>query len=576
MVSVSLLGIIVIILILSFSYLIYFVTQNSAERDIKNALITQQTERQLETNKAISVHIASDLNYIQSRLNLIADSRVIQEGQFSSNGTHSLLKKQFDLITLLTGRPDSIFVVNSEGIVKSQITNAQNGKLNTSLSYKNMVKNAQTGMPSVSTIYNKNDSPRILLSYPAIKEGSNEFLGLIGFSLPTTVFEKYGNLYGVKSQYLAVLDKNATHVIHGNKALVGRNFFESYTQKFTQHNPNLNDLINKVLHGQSGHAIYTIASGERITTGYPINLSGKSLLFLFIITPTAPLYSQVDHILQSLKIETMLLLIIITTSCAIFIVFLLLWANRLDKAVLKRTSELKTTNETLSRANEKLKLQGNSQKDFINIAAHELRTPSQAILGYSEMLKMFPEKVNYIDLIYNGANQLQDLIDELLDVTRIESNILSIQKAPFYLDDMIDNIVQRYKTKGGEGNQKTKITYERLDSDKITVTADHSKIERVITNLINNALKFTPYGEIFITTKEEKENKRVIVSIRDTGEGVDPEIIPNLFQKFTTKSQRGLGLGLYISKNIIESHGGKIWYERNKSGGSIFKFILPL
>ena len=192
------------------------------------------------------------------------------------------------------------------------------------------------------------------------------------------------------------------------------------------------------------------------------------------------------------------------------------------------------------------------------------------------MLKMFPEKVNYIDLIYNGANKLQDLIDELLDVTRIESNILSIQKAPFYLDDMIDNIVQRYKTKGGEGNQKTKITYEKLDSDKITVTADHSKIERVITNLINNALKFTPYGEICITTNEEKENKRVIVSIRDTGEGVDPEIIPNLFQKFTTKSQRGLGLGLYISKNIIESHGGKIWYERNKSGGSIFKFILPI
>jgi type II secretory pathway pseudopilin PulG len=130
MVSVSLLGIIVIILILSFSYLIYFVTQNSAERDIKNALITQQTERQLETNKAISVHIASDLNYILSRLNLIADSRVIQEGQFSSNGTHSLLKKQFDLIILLTGRPDSIFVVNSEGIIKSQITNAQNGNLN--------------------------------------------------------------------------------------------------------------------------------------------------------------------------------------------------------------------------------------------------------------------------------------------------------------------------------------------------------------------------------------------------------------------------------------------------------------
>ena len=164
------------------------------------------------------------------------------------------------------------------------------------------------------------------------------------------------------------------------------------------------------------------------------------------------------------------------------------------------------------------------------------------------MLKMFPEKVNYIDLIYNGANKLQDLIDELLDVTRIESNILSIQKAPFYLDDMIDNIVQRYKTKGGESNQKTKITYEKLDSDKITVTADHSKIERVITNLINNALKFTPYGEICITTNEEKENKRVIVSIRDTGEGVDPEIIPNLFQKFTTKSQRGLGLGLIFPK----------------------------
>ncbi len=248
---------------------------------------------------------------------------------------------------------------------------------------------AQKGKPLVSILYQKNGRPRIVLSYPILKEGSDEFLGLVAALMPTTLFGNYGNIYGINSQYLAVLDKNATHIAHGNRALIGRNFFDDHTQNFTKHNPALNELIHKVLNGQSGYVIYRIASGERITTGFPVRLYDQPLFFIFVVTPTAPLYSQVDNILQSQKIETVLLLVLITASAVIFIIFLLLWTDRLDRAVSNRTIQLKELNKVLSLANEKLQLQDKIQMDFINIAAHELRTPSQAILGYAEMLMLY-------------------------------------------------------------------------------------------------------------------------------------------------------------------------------------------
>lgn len=576
MISARLLGIIAIVFILILSYAIYFTSQNAAEWDIRDALIDQQRQRQLETNKAISFHITSDLDSILARLNLIANAKSVQSSDFTDNQTQHLLTEQYSLIASLTGRPDAIFLVDNKGIVKTAIQKGNFPNFNANLSNENYVIKTQKGLtPGVSISYQKNDSPKIVISYPILKEGTGEFLGLIAALMPSTFFANYGNIYGITSQYLVVLDRNGTHLVHGNKALIGRNFFDDYTQNFTRHNKELNDLVRKVLDGQSGYVIYKIASGERITTGFPLSLHGDPLFFIFLVTPTASLYGQVGDILQSQKTETILLLILVTASAVIIIIFLLIWTNRLDRAVYERTMQLKSLNEVLTSTNEKLQVQGTLQKDFINIAAHELRTPAQAILGYAEMLQHNPEKINYTTSILNNAVRLEALIEDVLDVSRIEGNGLLLNKTPFYIDELIQGIVNEFRTKESTRNADVEIIYQ--NADKIKVIVDSTRLEQVITNLIDNAIKFTVSGTITVEVKKDLSKKQAIVSIKDTGKGVDPEVLPNMFEKFVTKSQKGLGLGLYIARSIVESHRGKIWYEKNQdSKGSTFKFTLPL
>jgi signal transduction histidine kinase len=575
-ISIRFLGIISMIIVLSLSYIIYFISQNDAEKNIKNTLRDQQVQRQLETNRAIAFHITSDFDSILTRMNLIADSPSIQSGDFQSINVQILLNEQYSLITSLTARPDAIFIIDNKSIVRSLRQNGEFTNVNANLSTEHYVISSEQSLkPVVSVLYSKKDGPRIVLGFPILQEGTNKYLGLVVALMPSTMFSNYGNIYGITFQYIVVLDKNGNHIAHGNKALIGKNFFDDYTQNFTKHNAELNNLIKNVLQGQSGYLIYEITSGERVTTGFPVKLYGEAIFFVFVVTPTAPLYAQVANILQLQKTETVLLLILVTASAAIFIIFLLFWTSRLDKAVNNRTLQLKSLNEILAMANEKLELQDKMQKDFINIAAHELRTPVQAILGYAEMIKINPQKAEYLSSILNNASRLQEIIDDVLDVSRIESNRLPLEKEPFFIEDLILEVAEDY-SKRISVDSNTNVQFMGEKKDKIKLLADKTRIRRVLMNLINNAIKFTKSGSIIVQATKDSAGKNVIISVEDAGKGVDPEVIPNLFEKFVTKSKKGLGLGLFIARNIVESHGGKIWFEKNPKGGSIFKFTIPL
>jgi signal transduction histidine kinase len=205
-----------------------------------------------------------------------------------------------------------------------------------------------------------------------------------------------------------------------------------------------------------------------------------------------------------------------------------------------------------------------------------LRTPTQAVMGYAEMLKMNPAMTKYLDAILNNANRLQRLVEDILDITRIENNLLVLKKEPILVDEFVKKIVDEYADKIFATKKDIQLNVERLDHVK--VLADKDRLHQVISNLIDNAIMFTPSGTIKIDAVVDPSNEqRVIISIADSGTGVDPDIQSKLFEKFATKSQKGTGLGLFIAKNIIEAHGGKIWFERNpEEKGSIFKFSLPL
>jgi two-component system, OmpR family, sensor histidine kinase VicK len=223
---------------------------------------------------------------------------------------------------------------------------------------------------------------------------------------------------------------------------------------------------------------------------------------------------------------------------------------------------------------EKLAVHDKMQKEFINIAAHELRTPIQPILGLSEVLKDFvhkdPEKV-YVEMILRNAKRLEKLTEDLLDVTRIESHLLHLNKVLFNLKDVIVAQIKDYQKQADDN--RIELHYDGKD---VSVNADKARITQVIANLLRNAINFTERGgSISITS--DTNNDQVVIRMRDTGIGISPEIYPKLFTKFATKSQKGTGLGLFISKSIIEAHAGKIWAENNKNdNGATFSFTLPL
>jgi signal transduction histidine kinase len=256
--------------------------------------------------------------------------------------------------------------------------------------------------------------------------------------------------------------------------------------------------------------------------------------------------------------------------------------------------------------NEQLKVHDKMQSEFINIAAHELRTPIQSILGYSELLEnsellkkdKSKNALHFITPILKNAQRLEKLANDILDVTRIENKQLKLNLERFNLIDLIADIVQDFKNNNANAitsketqrrvNSRTELvqlTYEAAE-DVIFVEADKARITRVISNLLSNAIKFTRSGLITVKyrlecpTNEANDNSHhgnAIITIKDTGLGISPDIFHRLFTKFATNSNSGTGLGLFISKNIVEAHGGKIWAENNQNeNGASFSFSLPI
>ncbi|MGC2426681.1 MAG: HAMP domain-containing sensor histidine kinase [Nitrososphaeraceae archaeon] len=248
--------------------------------------------------------------------------------------------------------------------------------------------------------------------------------------------------------------------------------------------------------------------------------------------------------------------------------------------------ELKESKEKLQTTNDQLKVHDKMQKEFINVAAHELRTPIQPILGLTEFVYSKITDTNQRELltaVIRNVKRLQQLTEDILDVTRIESKSLKLKNEQFGLNDVISSVAEDYRRQIQESGSNIKLLYQPLEETVIT-EVDKTRIAQVISNLISNAIKFTKEGSILVkvqkrTQEEEKEdNQEAIVSVRDTGMGIDSEILPRLFSKFATKSFQGTGLGLFISKSIIEAHGGRMWAENNTDGekGATFYFTLPL
>ena len=231
---------------------------------------------------------------------------------------------------------------------------------------------------------------------------------------------------------------------------------------------------------------------------------------------------------------------------------------------------------------QKLKEADKIKDEFINVAAHELRTPIQPILGLADILRTKlgdrKQEKEYLDVIIRNAKRLQRLSEDILDITKIESKSLGLKKELFNLSEVLLNAIADSNNQIVKENKDHHLRLQLVAPEEdIFMEADKGRINQVISNLLSNAIKFTGEGSIILTLEKKDNNQEILVSIQDTGTGIHPEILPRLFTKFATKSEIGTGLGLFISKSIIEAHGGNICGENNPDGrGATFSFGLPL
>ena len=292
-----------------------------------------------------------------------------------------------------------------------------------------------------------------------------------------------------------------------------------------------------------------------------------------------------------------------------------------NEKIIKANLDLAEINKDLVRTNDQLSYQQNQQQEFVNIVSHELRGSIHAILGYTEFLELNPpNSKEYTDRIKSNAERLNVLVLDILDVTRIENNLFALNLTQVNLNDIIFSVIEDVNQKIKDDEKRIEIDFHnkkykngkiQVDNnndankvDDIIITADKQKLIQVLSNILDNAIKFTKEGVIYIDLETRyNENlfdtgidnskdmdtdtnncdnrqlaKEVIVHIKDSGKGIDSKVFSNLFSKFNSEpGSGGTGLGLFISKKIVESHGGKIWAENNKDKtGATFSFSLPL
>ena len=605
------------IIIISISFILFFYFQQQTEQSIKNNILAQRIQNQKDSTRTLAQHIQSDLDSVIARLQGLSYSTYLQRADFQSNDTKSFMETYYHQINS-SSPVDRLFIIDNKGILKTNIVPKNlTSFVGMNFSYRDWVKETKDSLqPQFSNGFvGKDGKYRIFVSYPIIvknNSGSANYVGLVGASIPTMeLFSYYGNIYNLQLKYLAVLDSKAVHLVHPLQSLVGTPFFGSFSQNMIKHNPILNNIINTtVFSGKPSSGIYEFVNGQRFTTGYPITLNGKPHYSVFIITPTSNIYSQIDGIIFNERLEMFSLIAGIISAVVILILFLIRMNSILDRNVKEKTREIENSNNSLLLLNGKLEYSNNQlqihdkmQQEFINTAAHELRTPIQPILGLSKIVRdrvQDNEQKDLLDVIIKNANRLKQLTEDILNVTRIEGNKLLLKKESVHLWDLLYSIIKEFghnlKNNNNNENTRLRLYFRNVDLDTV-IFVDKNRIAQVILNLLNNSVKFISkenekdssidahitiiIEKTKINSKDNKENNNIldeiIISVKDDGQGIDPEIYPRLFTKFASKSFQGTGLGLYISKNIVEAHGGKIWAKNNEDGkGATFSFSLPL
>lgn len=452
-------GILSVILIVIFSFATFYFIQNLTESEVRGSLIKEQVNRQLTSTMAVSQHIGSDLSLVVAVLDGLANSEDLQNGELSSEKTKNLMEQKYATVDQIVSR---LFVLDKNDIVTIGLSPEGTDRyLGADFSQRGWVQQAkQTLRTVISDGFERQGIYTIFIAMPIINRDNNQYIGIIGASIPTeTFFAHYGNVHDINSQFLVVLNKKSTLLAVGaSGSLVGKEFFGSTVQTFVNHNEILNNLTRSLLQGNSGYAIYDYGRGERINTAHPVFVQGQPTLFLQIVSPTSAIFSNIGDTLFFERLKSYSLLAGTLAAVAVLIIFLIKWNRTMEKEVVNRTKELNESNSkldgmtrelinsniSLQQANERLREQEKIQKEFINVAAHELRTPIQPILGLSGILHSKirnTDQREMIEIVIRNARRLQRLSQDILDVSKIESRLLKLSKSKVDLTEVIKTAI---------------------------------------------------------------------------------------------------------------------------------------
>jgi signal transduction histidine kinase len=533
--------------------------------------------------------------------------------------------------------------------------------INVLLASNTKIKNYSSFAPSI--ILENRSNPRIFISYPILSNSSSSnsidnlsnsnthiadngfrpdrnnvvLNGVIFASINNTRLTNiFNNLFqnaSISNPFNLILDNNGTVIYSKNRQWQGKNIYNSeQVIRFIGDFYNgenklaiLNTIDNGLFHGNSDIKEIKTKSGKESILSYDnLILNNKPFLHILIEVPLSNI-QKVQSLISSQNQFTFYFLFFIVLLAFSFIIIAYIINKKLKDIVDQKTKQLHQTIKSLEKANEDLKVNDKLQKDFINIAAHELRTPIQAVMGFTEIaLEEENKKIKqnfdalhssyyeYMTAINRNAYRLFNLIEKILDVAKIESNTMRLNKKSVDIHKEIENIVNEYGKNFKEkiNSDKIEIKYQSsLPKHPILVEIDQLLIQQVMTNLLDNAIKATESNINDKDNKEEAQKKLsiivsvslsslsdslpnnfdmksndlitktnstqfILVKVSDEGKGIPKDFLSKLFTKFVSLSEKGTGLGLFIAKGVVEAHGGKIWAYNNK--GATFAFTLPL
>jgi signal transduction histidine kinase len=448
-------------------------------------------------------------------------------------------------------------------------------------------------------IQSPDGQPRIVFANPILNAQDSSFKGVIGAA---SSLNQVGNVLTAllaRTQSTVILMATDGKILYSqDESMIGLDVTDERFQSSLPETArsgvisfmrkSLDDSVGGDRAGGSSN-FQNLAAGQSATLAYqPVIVDNRAVAAVFVVAPHT-FATDTFVQLENLRILAVVLITGIGAVAFGLAAAFTRWNKKLELLVLKRTSELASrtreledSNRGLSQAHEKLKVHDKLQREFVNIAAHELRTPIQPLLGAAEIMEMqCADKAKIevskaeLQLIIRNAKRLERLSSDILDLSRIDSGALKLTNEDFSLSYIIADAIKDARLRSQMESENVEMTYF---ADDIFVRGDRAKISQVVSNLLTNAIKFTRNGTITVSTQRDVGSNTAVVTVKDTGTGIDAEVLPKIFERFVTKSEHGTGIGLYISKKIVEAHGGRIWGENRSDGvkGATFGFTLPL